>query len=556
MKNFGFLGKKSVVVILICILLISGLGYIYHIGILRVEVPKPKKDMVGIIRVEGSILFSETANHYGKIINNAMVNESVKAVVLYVDSPGGYANLIEQIYLDLLELKKKKPLVAFTTSALSGGYYITVAADYIYVCPTSAVGNVGVIGINPPTLIPSEIVLETGAYKVTGFSQLLFPYNLSRVLDGFVSAVEAGRGDRLKLSSTQLKKGMVYFGREALTVGLADEIGSLQKAVRKAAEEAGLIEYDVVDLTGVGKVNITSSSGYNQIRWENLTIEVLKRLYPPPTIYYLYLPQRVFAQSSFTPAYMVKESNLSVSAEKEKLVLIDNTHGNKVSWWEFDILIQELVKRNMTVRFVSEWKKLNSTLNNASCLIIASPINDYSMEEVERIKDFVNNGGMLLLFFDPAAEYVEKQVLFGPINSISTSFGISFAKGYLYNENEHYGLYRNIYVKKFADNNLTQNLTSLIFFTATHLYSMGKGIAWTSNDTYSSTAEKAGNYIVIAYVKMGNGTVVAFGDLTFLREPYCYLEDNYKLIENIASAITKVEVKVKVPPEKVEEKAR
>jgi hypothetical protein len=150
----------------------------------------------------------------------------------------------------------------------------------------------------------------------------------------------------------------------------------------------------------------------------------------------------------------------------------------------------------------------------------------------------VHNGGMLLLFFDPAYEYIDIQTLLEPINSLSTQFGLTFAKGYLYNENEYYGIYRNIYVRNFAKCSLTQNLTSLIFFTATHIYSLNKGIAWTSKETYSSIAERTENYTVIALVKE-NGTVIAFGDLTFLREPYCYLEDNYKLIQNLASIIAK-----------------
>jgi len=551
--------RKSVVVVLACILLLaSGLGYLYYAGILRVEVPKVKKDIVGVIRVEGPILSSQNASQYTDVINHAMINETVKAVVLVVNSPGGYADLIEQIYLDILELKEKKPLAVSVVSALSGGYYISVASDYIYVCPTSMVGNVGVIGVAPPTLIPSEWVLETGAYKVTGFSKLLFPYNLSRALDSFVSAVESGRGDRLKLSPTQLRRGMVYMGSEAVTVGLADEVGSLQKAIGRVAEGAGLVEYDVVDLTQVSETasGPMSSSNHTSAGWGNLTIEILNRLHPPPAIYYLYLPPGAFTQglsSTELPAGNLT-ANVSAGKGKEDMVLVDSSHGNKVSWWELDILIWELVKRNMTVRFVSQWDELESALNNASALIVASPTEPYSVEESERVEEFVDDGRMLLLFFDPTVEYVEIPALFGPINFLSTRFGLSFAKGYLYNEEEHYGIYRNIYVRRFANSPLTQNLTSLVLFTATHIHSVDKGVAWASEGTYSSAAERTGKYPVIALVE-DNGTVAAFGDLTFLREPYCYLEDNYQLILNLASAIAGVEV-LPAPPTPEEEITR
>jgi protease-4 len=52
-------------------------------------------------------------------------------VVLRIDSPGGYAQLVEQIYLDVLELRKEKPVVASVVTALSGGYYVAVGAEYI-----------------------------------------------------------------------------------------------------------------------------------------------------------------------------------------------------------------------------------------------------------------------------------------------------------------------------------------------------------------------------------------------------------------------------------------
>jgi len=561
MKNTSLnLERRTVAIALACVLLLaSGLGYLYYAGILRVEIPEVKKDVVGVIRVEGPILFSRNASQYADVINHAMINETVKAVVLVVDSPGGYADLIEQIYLDLVELKEEKPLVASVVSALSGGYYISVAADYIYVCPTSMVGNIGLIGVAPPTLIPSEWVLETGAYKVTGFSKLLYPYNLSRALDTFVSAVESGRGDRLKLSPTQLRRGMVYFGSEALEAGLADEIGSLQKAIGRVAEKAGLVEYEVVDLTQVSETasGPMSSSNHTSAGWGNLTIEALNRLHPPPAIYYLYLPPAAFTQglSSAEPQTGNLTANVSAGKVEGGVVLVDSSHGNKVSWWELDILMWELVKRNMTVRFVSQWDELESALNNASALIVASPTEPYSLEESERVEEFVDDGRLLLLFFDPTVEYVEIPALFGPINSLSTRFGLSFAKGYLYNEEEHYGIYRNIYVRSFADSLLTQNLTSLVFFTATHIRSLDKAaVAWASEGTYSSVAERADEYAVMAIVE-DNGTVTAFGDLTFLKEPYCYLEDNYKLILNLASAIAGVEV-LPAPPTPEEEIAR
>lgn len=542
---------KTVIVSTIIVLLIvfSIAGYLYYSGLFTF---KERRNNIGIIDVSGAILLSEQVDVYNKIVNYALKNDTIKAVVVRIDSPGGYADFVEEIYLDILELKKTKPVVASITTALSGGYYIAVAADYIYAAPTSFVGNVGVIGVMPPTLIPSEIVIETGVYKATGFSKLLFPFNLSHALDNFVSAVETGRGNRLRVSRLELKRGTIYLGSEAVKLGLIDEIGGLQKAIAKAAEEARLVEYEVVNLNDVVKETGLLGSRYANstldLDWRNLTVGILNSLQPPPSIWYLYLP----SESNFK-ILSSTESTSTTTVETDifnrygrATVLIDRSHGNRVSIWDLDILIAELVGRNMIVQFVSSWSELASKLSNASTLIIASPTISYSAEESNAIENFVERGGVLLLFYDPAYEYLSLFELFNPINSIATRFGLFFAKGYLYNEEKHYGFYRNIYIDRFKNSSLTWNLKSLVFFTATHIYSPSRGVAWASENTYSSTAERTGNYAVIAVTER-NGTVIAFGDQSFLTEPYCYVEDNYKLILNIVDIVSKAEVK---PPVK------
>jgi len=457
-----------------------------------------------------------------------------------VDSGGGYADYCEEIYLDLLELKAKKPLEASIITALSGGYYIAVAADHIYALPTSFVGSIGVIGTGPPILIPSESVLETGAYKVTGFSTLLFPFNMSHALDNFVSAVEKNRGDSLKLSSTQLKKAMIYLGSEALEAGLVDEIGSMQKAILRAAENANLVQYEVVELEAFGTSSNQSSQGssdYTPPDSRNLTLEALDELHPPPALHFIYLPPQVITQS------LQSQKQPTELAIERGDVLVDLSHGNQISWWDLDILIAELANRNATVSFVPQRDDLDSKLTEASCLIVASPTEVYKDRECDSIAKFVDEGGQLVMFFDPAWEYIGTQGLsegiIGPINSLSIRFGLSFAKGYLYNGEENFGSYRNIYIRNFVSSPLTRNLKSLVLFMGTHIRTAGRELAWTSNNTYSSVAEKADNYATIVFAEKRNGTVIAFGDLTFLSEPYCYVDDNYQLILNLASLISK-----------------
>ncbi|MBS7609121.1 S49 family peptidase [Candidatus Bathyarchaeota archaeon] len=546
-EGSGLRNRILVAVFLISLLIGFGLGFLSYRITLRLQ-----KEYVGIINIEGVIESSSHVQRYVDLINRAYLNKSVKAVVLRIDCPGGYADLVEALYMDLLELKKEKPLIASIVFAASGGYYIAVAAEYLYAEPTSFIGNVGVIGIAPATLIPSERVLETGAYKATGFSRLLFPFNLTKALENFVSAVRNGRGARLKIDDSELRKGLLYLGGEALRIGLVDELGSLQAAIKKAAEKAGLTRYEAVSLDGASALvayglqdssNQTSTKAKEREKaWQDLTLEALNKAHPPPSIWYIYLPPEALQKASYASTSEKNETAKVFGGGEARgrgLLLVDRSHGNMVSFWELDILIAELAKRNVTITFVPTWMELENALKEATALLVACPTRSYSPAEVDKLEAFVDRGGILLLIFDPAYEYLALAELFAPINSLATRFGLAFAKGYLYNDKDggHFGFYRNIYVRSFANSSITKDLKSLVFFTATHVYSMDKGIAWTSDDTYSSTAERKGRYAIMAQVQR-NGTVIALGDLTFLMEPYCYVEDNYKLLLNLVSFIT------------------
>ncbi|MBS7619937.1 S49 family peptidase [Candidatus Bathyarchaeota archaeon] len=531
------LSIRKVIVVTILVLsglLLTALGYSY----LRAPEILAPRNLLGVIRIEGSVLDAEDAEIVISAINEAITNSSIKAIVVRIDSPGGYADLVEQIYMDLLELKKSKPVVASITSALSGGYYIVVAADYLYALPTSLIGNVGVIGVAPGTLIPSEDLIETGALKVIGFNRLLFPFNISRALENFASAVENNRGDKLKIGPKELRRGGIYLGVEALKIGLIDELGSFQKAVETAAEMANIKYYEIVEVKRYNSSETQSSStkGSNT-RLDWISVDALNMINPPPAIYYLYLPS--LALSENTGRLLTLNNSISVISvtNASSPVIVDLSHGNLVSEWEFDVLAAELAKRGLSLVFLSSWDDVVLTLDKASGLIVAAPTKPYTMDEILQIKRFVEKGRTLLLFFDPSAEYQKIPELLGPINSIANGFGISFAKGYLYNEDENYGLYRNIYIKDFENTSLTRDLKTIVLFTATHIHSLGSQAAWSSSTTYSSTAEKAGIYAPIV-VAEDWGTVAAFGDITFMMEPFCYVEDNYKLVLNIVSKLT------------------
>lgn len=514
-------GTRSALLAVALLLLLSAASYF---------VLREKSGYVGVIRIKGYVLSAESADAITRAVMKASANSSIKAVVVILDSFGGSANYIEQIYLNLKELRSKKPVVALAVNALSGGYYIAVAADYIFVHPTSFIGSVGVVSTAPPLLVPSEQVLETGAYKHTGFSRLLFYHNLSRALDAFIGAIEEGRGGRLRASREELSRGLVYLGIEAVAAGLADEVGSLERALKEAARRAGLLSYEVAEVAS------GAAQGPGYYAWSNVTARLLEELQPPPALYYIYLGARGLVDGG-QPAAQVPAATGAPAQ-----VLVDLSHGNRVSWWSLDALIAELVKLNATVNFAKTWYELESSLSNSTCLIVAAPTLPYTGKEVERVERFVKEGGVLILLFDPSIEYVGLEgisaYITAPINTLAGRFGITFAYGFLYNEGEHLGIYRNIYVSEFADDELFRDVRAIALFTATHVRSEG-GVAWTSNSTFSSSAEKAGRYTVAVRSRYGRGEVIALGDITIFSEPFCHVEDNYRFIRNLAKLILK-----------------
>lgn len=530
-------GSRRAIAIAACILILSTmvLLYLHYAGFFGISARRAAVNAVGVIRVEGPILTPEAADVYIRAIESAVRNDTIKAVVLLIDSPGGEITSIERVYGDLLELGRRKPLIASVMNALSGGYYLAVAAEYIYVLPSSGVGNIGVIGQGPPMQPPSEQVLETGAYKLSGYSRLTFLKKMDEALSNFISAVKAGRGERLRLSEAELKRAEIYLGVEAISNGLADEIGSLQRAIERAAEKAGLKEYVVVDLVYGGEVAAASTPNQSHSAWRYLTIELLNGLNPPPAIYYLYLPPGNIFLEEPPDGHIASGLNGTLimgDGRAGKRILIDVSHGNAISPSRIEPLAWELVRRGAGVRFVDQWTRLRGMLNESTALIIASPARPYSCEELDDIENFVNRGGMLILIYDPAVEGSPQAL--DNINLIANTFGLSFANGYLYDQEDYYGIYRNVYVRDFADSPITRGIGTMIFFTAAHVRSEGHGIAFTSEDAYSSTGERPGRYSVVALVEHGEGVVVAVGDMTFMMEPYCYLEDNYRFIANLA----------------------
>ncbi|MDS0259904.1 S49 family peptidase [Haloarcula sp. S1CR25-12] len=171
-------------------------------------------------------------------------NDSVKAVVLNVNSPGGGVAASESMYMAVKRLANEKPVVTSVTgTAASGAYYTAIPSDRIFVTPGSVVGSVGVRASAPAGGLPSTTT--TGPDKASGLTQDEYYAAVESMKRSFVGSVMQERGENLTVSRETVAEATLYFGGRAVNNGYADEIGDTEDAISAAAESAGVSNYQV-----------------------------------------------------------------------------------------------------------------------------------------------------------------------------------------------------------------------------------------------------------------------------------------------------------------------
>ncbi|MFZ0546786.1 MAG: S49 family peptidase [Candidatus Promineifilaceae bacterium] len=207
--------------------------------------PQPK---VGVIRLNYDIA-AETADEVTRQLNYARSDDSIKAVVLVINSPGGSAAYSEELYLSVLETRKEKPVVSTVDLlAASGAYFMAAASDEIYAKPTSYVGSIGVIAQLPGQVYIDDYTITTGPYKAFGGTRDGMTRQIEMAKFSFLQAVQAGRGERLKADPAFLSRAEIYTAVQAQDMGLIDGLLSTDEAIERAAELAGISNYEVVEL--------------------------------------------------------------------------------------------------------------------------------------------------------------------------------------------------------------------------------------------------------------------------------------------------------------------
>jgi protease-4 len=209
-------------------------------------------DAVAVVDIRGELYYDL---HKIQEIEGYRDNNSVKAVLLFVNSPGGGVAASQALYHAVRKLADEKPVVAVMGAvAASGGYYVACAADSIIAHEGTITGSIGVIAAYLRTeelfhKIGLDVtVIKSGKYKdvgsphrqMTEAEKVYLGSLLDTVYDQFLRAVSDGRGMPLR-QVRRLAEGRLYSGEEAVKVGLVDRLGTYEDALELAARMGGIV---------------------------------------------------------------------------------------------------------------------------------------------------------------------------------------------------------------------------------------------------------------------------------------------------------------------------
>lgn len=206
------------------------------------------KKEVQIVRLEGVIDYG-IVHELTSTLRDAAEDDSVKAVVLWIDSPGGSAGACQEIVSEIRKLSAQKPVVAYVGGiAASGGYYVATACDKIVADPLAILGNIGVSYVHYDLSVHYDkegikvYVIKTGPYKDIGteyrpltekekemMKEIVYAY-----FDQFLDDIALGR-DLDKDYVEQYADGRLFMAEKALSIGFIDDTGDLDDAVDLAA---------------------------------------------------------------------------------------------------------------------------------------------------------------------------------------------------------------------------------------------------------------------------------------------------------------------------------
>ena len=227
----------------------------------RSHISSPSSPHTALVDVRGEIAADSEASAEQLIagLKSAFEDEGARGVVIRINSPGGspvQAGIVNDEIQRLKALHNKKVYAVVDEVCASGAYYIAVAADEIYVDKASLIGSIGVLmdgygfsGLMEKLGIERRL-LTAGENK--GMLDPFSPQNarhkayaqamIDQIHQQFIKVVKAGRGDRLKESADTFS-GLFWNGEEAIRLGLADKLGTLDHVARDVIHAETVIDY-------------------------------------------------------------------------------------------------------------------------------------------------------------------------------------------------------------------------------------------------------------------------------------------------------------------------
>lgn len=228
-----------------------------------------KKDLIAVVFAEGEIVYGDGDNktisdkNLGTQLKKAREDDKVKAVVLRVNSPGGSALASEILWREVELTKAKKPvIVSMGNYAASGGYYISCGANRIFADNSTLTGSIGVFGMlyNAQGFLNQKLGITTDTVKTNAYSDFFsFARNMENaereylnrsvtdVYKLFLQRVSEGRNLDLNYVDS-IAQGRVWAGKDAINIGLVDEIGNLEAAINYAAKSVDLSDFGIKTL--------------------------------------------------------------------------------------------------------------------------------------------------------------------------------------------------------------------------------------------------------------------------------------------------------------------
>jgi hypothetical protein len=246
------------------------------------------------------------------------------------------------------------------------------------------------------------------------------------------------------------------------------------------------------------------------------------------------VPDRLEATGSVSG---VVQANRSFRGRR---VLIDLAHGNRVQREDLQPLVSALVAAGHEVRFLRDREELGPRLRNADALVVADPATPYEHDEVERVGNFTDRGGRLLLLGEPNINTIQAG-LFGvsvskqrsQVTELAAAYGISFDTEYVYNVEHNDGNYQRVLADPGRNAQLEGVDRVATYIAAPVTIRHGKRLLVAAEGTEQLGVEGNGPYPLA--VEHRDGNVTAVGDASLISPVHATVADNERLLAHLAS---------------------